>query len=167
VQGVEAPRVAIGLGGNVGDPLFWFRIAARLFAALIDDLQAAPLYRTQPVSGPPQPSFLNTVVMGAARAPAVDLLAVGKALERAAGRTSGPRFGPRPLDVDLLLLDEVVAGGAELVLPHPRLRERRFALAPLVDLEPELRIPPDGRTARELLASLPAEPTVERLGAWL
>lgn len=107
------------------------------------------------------------MLVGDARAPAADLLAIGKALERAAGRRAGPRFGPRPLDVDLLLWDEVVASGAELVLPHPRLRERRFALAPLADIEPDLRIPPDGSTAHALLASLPAEPAVERLGTWL
>ena len=92
---------------------------------------------------------------------------MGKALERAAGRSPGPRHGPRPLDVDLLLWDGVVTHGSELRLPHPRLRERRFVLAPLSDLEPHLAIPPDGRTVNELLAALPARPSVERLGPWL
>ena len=134
---------------------------------MLDELTAAPVYRTEPVSPVPQPPFLNTVLVGSTAAAPADLLAVGKALERAAGRSPGPRHGPRPLDVDLLLYDDVVTSGEELRLPHPALRERRFVLAPLADLEPRLALPPDGRSVSEVLATLPLEPRVERLGLWL
>jgi 2-amino-4-hydroxy-6-hydroxymethyldihydropteridine diphosphokinase len=157
----------IGLGGNLGDPLHWFRVAARTFAAVLTDLEAAPLYRTEPVAGPPQPAFLNTVLIGATRLEATDLLAIAKALEQAAGRRPGPRHGPRPLDVDLLIYDDIVASDPELRLPHPAMRDRRFVLAPLADIAPELRLPPAGRTVRELESLLPRDPGVERLGPWL
>ncbi|HEX2463692.1 MAG TPA: 2-amino-4-hydroxy-6-hydroxymethyldihydropteridine diphosphokinase, partial [Thermoanaerobaculia bacterium] len=110
------------MGGNVGDPLVWFRTAATAFAAMLDELLAAPLYRTEAISSLSQPPYLNTVLVGVTRHPAADLLAVGKALEHAAGRRLGLRHGPRPLDVDLLLYDDVVTAGSELRLPHPRLR---------------------------------------------
>jgi 2-amino-4-hydroxy-6-hydroxymethyldihydropteridine diphosphokinase len=159
--------VAIGLGGNVGDPLHWFRVAARIFAAMLDAPVAAPLYRTEAIADLSQPPYLNTVLVGTSRWPPADLLAVGKAIELAAGRRPGPRHGPRPLDVDLLLHGDAVTFGAELRLPHPALRERRFALRPLCDLEPDRRLPPDGRTVSEVLAGLRDGGKVERLGNWM
>jgi 2-amino-4-hydroxy-6-hydroxymethyldihydropteridine diphosphokinase len=159
--------VAIGLGGNLGDPTLWFRLAARAFAALLQDLAAAPLYRSEAVSPLPQPPYLNTVLTGATTLAAADLLAVAKALEHAAGRRLGPRHAPRPLDVDLLLYGDCIATTPELRLPHPALRERRFVLQPLADLEPDRRLPPDGRTVRDVLAELPQAPPVVRLGPWL
>jgi 2-amino-4-hydroxy-6-hydroxymethyldihydropteridine diphosphokinase len=84
------------------------------------------------------------------------VLALGKRLELAAGRRRGPRDAPRPLDVDLLLYGARVVAHRELTLPHPRLAARRFVLAPLADLVPELPVPPAGATVGELLAALPA-----------
>jgi 2-amino-4-hydroxy-6-hydroxymethyldihydropteridine diphosphokinase len=159
--------VAIGLGGNVGDPLHWFRVAANVFATMIDDLAAAALYRSDAIAGVAQPPYLNTVLVGTTRRPAADLLAVGKALEHAAGRRLGPRHAPRPLDVDLLLYGDRVTFDPELRLPHPALRERRFALQPLAELDPDRRLPPDGKTAIEVLARLRGAGKVERLGRWL
>jgi 2-amino-4-hydroxy-6-hydroxymethyldihydropteridine diphosphokinase len=159
--------VVIGLGGNVGDPLVWFRRAAKVFAAMLDGLRAAPLYRTEAISKLPQPPYLNTVLVGTTSHEAADLLAVGKALEHAAGRRLGPRHGPRPLDVDLLLYGDAVARDPELRLPHPALRERRFALQPLADLEPDRALPPDGRTVSEVLAGLADRAKVELVGRWL
>ena len=92
-----------------------------------------------------------------------DVLAVAKALELAAGRRPGPRNHPRALDVDLLLYDQLTSDDPELRLPHPRLRERRFALAPLAELAPDWRIPPGGETVAELLRALGDEQRVERL----
>lgn len=65
------------------------------------------------------------------------------------------RFGPRPLDIDILLYGDLRSSAPELILPHPRLRERRFVLEPLAEIAPDLRVPPDGATVRELLARLP------------
>lgn len=91
------------------------------------------------------------------------VLAAAQALELAAGRRRGRRFGPRPLDVDLVLFGDRVSDRPELTLPHPRLEERRFVLVPLAELGPDRRVPPGRRTVAELLARVPAEGRVERL----
>ncbi|HXT51938.1 MAG TPA: 2-amino-4-hydroxy-6-hydroxymethyldihydropteridine diphosphokinase, partial [Thermoanaerobaculia bacterium] len=120
-------------------------------------LAVAPLFRSAPVSPIAQPDFFNTVVLAASHETPEALLELAKRLEKGAGRVDGPRWGPRPLDVDLLLVGELRRSEAALTLPHPRLRERGFVLAPLAALAPELRLPPDGRTVAELLAKLPPE----------
>lgn len=125
----------------------------------------APLYRSAAVSPIEQPDFLNTVVLARSELAPEELLRFAKELERAAGREEGPRWGPRPLDVDLLLVGELQRRDADLELPHPRLRERSFVLAPLADLGPDLPLPPDGRPVRELLAGLPGDSTLRRV-AW-
>ena len=145
--------------------------ALRQLAASLGPLRAASLYRTRPVStvSSPisQPDFLNTAALVHTALPADGVLALAKALELAAGRRRGPRFGPRPLDIDLLLYGDRRADDPELALPHPRLRERRFVLAPLAEIAPDLPVPPDGATVRELLARLGEpgeEDAVERIG---
>ncbi len=90
-------------------------------------------------------------------------MALAKALELEAGRRRTVRFGPRPLDVDLLLWDDLVLDRPELILPHPRLRERRFVLEPLAEIAPDLRIPPDGARVADLLAALPSGQDVVRV----
>lgn len=139
---------------------------------LLGELEVAPLYLTAPVSPIAQPDFYNTVVLGTLRrrsggdlAPAPEeILAYGQALERRAGRRRGERFGPRPLDVDLLFVGDQRRDRPELTLPHPRLTERRFVLAPLADLRPDLRLPPGGETVRRLLDRLGPAQAVERIG---
>jgi 2-amino-4-hydroxy-6-hydroxymethyldihydropteridine diphosphokinase len=87
------------------------------------------------------------------------VLALGRALEAEAGRRAGGvRFGPRPLDIDLLAYGDLRSEAPDLILPHPRLRERRFVLAPLAEIAPDLRLPPDGARAADLLARLDDEP---------
>jgi 2-amino-4-hydroxy-6-hydroxymethyldihydropteridine diphosphokinase len=132
--------------------------------AVLGGLRVASLYRSAPVSPIPQPDYLNTAAVGCASLAPEDLLAVAKALELAAGRRPGVRFGPRALDVDLLLWNGRLASRPELTLPHPRLRERRFVLAPLAEIAPELAVPPDGLRVRELLARLPPGQEVARVG---
>jgi 7,8-dihydro-6-hydroxymethylpterin-pyrophosphokinase len=96
-------------------------------------------------------------VVGRTELDAEDLLAVLKALEHRQGRRQDQRDAPRPLDIDLLLHGEQTCHRPELTLPHPRLRQRRFALAPLVDLAPDLPLPPDGRSAASVLGQLEVE----------
>jgi 2-amino-4-hydroxy-6-hydroxymethyldihydropteridine diphosphokinase len=133
-------------------------------AGSVDDLRIASLYRSRavsPLAG--QPDFLNTAALGNTLLPADGLLALAKALELAAGRRRGQRFGPRPLDIDLLLYGALRSDAPELTLPHPRLAERRFVLTPLAELAPHMPVPPSGLTTAELLARLPAAPPRERL----
>ncbi|HYN22117.1 MAG TPA: 2-amino-4-hydroxy-6-hydroxymethyldihydropteridine diphosphokinase [Thermoanaerobaculia bacterium] len=160
--------VALALGGNVpglsGSVEQTVIHALRQLQTAFGDLRVASLYRSAPVSSIPQPDYLNTVVLASTAMPPEDVLAFAKALEHAAGRRRGERFGPRPLDVDLLLWGDRQMSSPELTLPHPRLRERRFVLEPLAEIAPDLPVPPEGVTVRELLARLPAEPAVERVG---
>jgi 2-amino-4-hydroxy-6-hydroxymethyldihydropteridine diphosphokinase len=141
------------------------RRALRDLEAALGPLEVAPFYRTAAISPILQPDFLNTAVLVRTALPPDAILAVAKALEHAAGRrrdVSGIRFGPRPLDIDLLLYGDIEIATPELTLPHPRLRERRFMLEPLAALAPDLRVPPDGATVRELLERV-LEQRVERL----
>ncbi|HET9211819.1 MAG TPA: 2-amino-4-hydroxy-6-hydroxymethyldihydropteridine diphosphokinase [Thermoanaerobaculia bacterium] len=167
--------LALALGGNVpgnlpgkagGGPspvehtLAW---ALRRLEASLGPLRVASLYRTAPVSPVPQPDFLNTAALGHTDLPPEGVLALGKALEREAGRRPGERFGPRPLDIDILLYGGLVLEGPELTLPHPRMRERRFVLAPLAEIAPDLAVPPDGARVADLLARLGEGERVERV----
>lgn len=111
---------------------------------------------------------MNTAVLAALPAGSPqDLLAFLKDLERAAGREpDAPRWGPRPLDLDLLLWGEQEISTPELTVPHARLRERRFVLAPLADVAPDLPVPPDGTTVAEWLARLEDDPQAVTRVSW-
>ncbi len=130
--------IVIGIGGNVGTPdeiLERFRHAREALAAL-GEVRSAPLYRSAPI-GPAQTAFYNTAI--ALRAPEVqprELIEILLEIERLLGRTraEAARWGPRTIDLDVLLWDDRVIRTPELEVPHPRLVERRFALAPLAEL---------------------------------
>jgi len=129
----------------------------------IAGLVLSPLYFTEPVGGPPQPDFLNAVAAGVTRLAPLALLGFLRDLERSAGRVrTAERDGPRPLDLDLLLYGDLEIDLPGLVVPHPRLRERRFVLAPLADLRPALVVPGTGLSVERLLALAPPA-RVERL----
>ncbi|HWN42749.1 MAG TPA: 2-amino-4-hydroxy-6-hydroxymethyldihydropteridine diphosphokinase [Thermoanaerobaculia bacterium] len=157
----------MALGGNVpgtdGPVERTLILALRRLEEALGPLRIASLYRTAAVSPIPQPDYLNTAVLASASLEPGELLALAKALELAAGRRRGARFGPRPLDVDLLLYGDRQSSAPELTLPHPRLRERRFVLEPLAEIAPDLQIPPDGARVSDLLARLPPGEVVERV----
>ncbi|GAB4226069.1 MAG: 2-amino-4-hydroxy-6-hydroxymethyldihydropteridine diphosphokinase [Acidobacteriota bacterium] len=160
------PRVVLALGSNLGDRRDHLLRARRALAAAgLRPLAASPVVETDPVGGPPgQPRYLNQVVscpVGAAPAPRA-LLALCLAIERAHGRVRRERWAARTLDIDLLFFGDRVVDEPGLVIPHPRLADRRFVLEPLVALHPELVHPVLGLTARELLARL-GEPGGDRV----
>jgi 2-amino-4-hydroxy-6-hydroxymethyldihydropteridine diphosphokinase len=134
--------------------------------ASLGPLKVASLYRSAPVSPVEQPDFLNTAVLAHTALPPEAVLALAKTLERSAGRRRGVRFGPRPLDIDLLLYGDRQSAAPELTLPHPRLRERRFMLEPLAEIAPDWPVPPDGVAVRELLSRLSRldDAPLERIG---
>jgi 2-amino-4-hydroxy-6-hydroxymethyldihydropteridine diphosphokinase len=159
--------VALALGGNLGGPgeiEATLRLALEQLRESLGKLRVASLYRGAAVSALPQPDYFNTAAVGHTTLAPEAVLAIAKALELAAGRRAGPRFGPRPLDIDLLLYGSLRQAAPELTLPHPRLAHRRFVLAPLAEIAPELAIPPLGALPGELLQRLPASaPPVQRL----
>jgi 2-amino-4-hydroxy-6-hydroxymethyldihydropteridine diphosphokinase len=137
-------RAFLGLGSNMGDRQEYLR---RAVAGLPDLVAVSPVYRTEPVGGPAgQDDYLNIVVeLDTARTPR-ELLELAHRLESDAGRVRTVRHGPRTLDVDVLLVGEMVIDEPDLVVPHPRLWERRFVVAPLADLAPDL-VTPEARIA--------------------
>ena len=132
-------RAFLGLGANLGDRRAALR---RAVSALPDLVAVSRLYETEPVGGPPgQPPYLNLVVeLDTGRSPR-QLLELARALEGDAARERTVRHGPRTLDVDVLLVGDLVVDEEDLVVPHPRMWQRRFVLAPLADLAPELVAP--------------------------
>jgi 2-amino-4-hydroxy-6-hydroxymethyldihydropteridine diphosphokinase len=136
--GATMRRVFLGLGSNLGDRAGYLRDAVHTLrdVGLVD---VSPVYETEPVGGPGgQGPFLNLVAeLRTDRSPH-DLLAVCRRLEAAAGRVREERWGPRTLDVDVLWIDGLTVDDPDLVVPHPRMWERRFVVAPLHDLAPDL-----------------------------
>jgi len=143
---VTSRRAYLGIGSNLGDRLGHLQQAVLGLAAATDVTVAAvsPVYETAPVGGPPQPEYLNAVVGVDTDRSARLLLALAQHLEAAAGRVRAERWGPRTLDVDVLLVGDETVHDVDLEVPHPRLRERGFVLAPLADLDPDLAGPAPG-----------------------
>lgn len=128
-------RAFLGLGSNLGDRQ---RHLTDAIESLTGVVAVSPLYETEPLGGPAQHPYLNVVVELETDLTPRQLLGVAHRLEAAAGRVRVERWGPRTLDVDVLLVGELTVDEPDLVVPHPRMWERRFVLAPLADLAPEL-----------------------------
>jgi len=138
----DAVRAFLGLGSNLGDRVAYLAEAVRTLMRDGDVVAVSPLYETEPVGGPPgQGPYLNLVVeLGTTDDPRA-LLSRCQALELAAGRVRSVHHGPRTLDADVLWIDGPPVDEPDLVVPHPRLWERRFVVAPLADLAPDLASP--------------------------
>ena len=134
----------LGLGSNVGDRLAHLQGAVDGLAAApgVTVTAVSPVYESDPVGGPPQGAYLNAVVALDTARSARELLDLAHELEDAAGRERGERWGPRTLDVDLLLVGHELIEEPDLVVPHPRLFERHFVQAPLYDLDSRLAVEP-------------------------
>lgn len=137
-----ASRLAyLGLGSNLGDRRSYLRDAIDSLGPVVQ--QVSPVYETEPVGGPDQGRFLNVVVEIRTDLAPRELLAVCHRLEAAAERVRQERWGPRTLDVDILLIEGVTVDEPDLQVPHPRWRDRRFVLRPLADVAPDLVDPAD------------------------
>lgn len=157
--------VALGLGGNLEKREELLCLAARLLSHSLVDARLSSPYITAPLHELSQPAFLNAALVGYSHLDPEALIGLSKAVEWAAGRRKGRRYGPRSLDIDLLVYGNICLDRPELTLPHPRLREREFVLAPLAEIAPELEIPPDRSTVAALLALVDGQQGVERT-AW-
>jgi len=158
-----AERVFIGIGSNLGRKEENIRRALELLEGdgRISISAVAPLYRTDPVGYTDQDWFLNTVALLETRLSPSELLGVLMEAENKMGRERAIRWGPRVIDLDILLYGELTINWPDLQIPHPRLEERAFVVVPLADLLPDLRLP-GGRTAAELAADLSRLQRVER-----
>jgi 2-amino-4-hydroxy-6-hydroxymethyldihydropteridine diphosphokinase len=157
----------LGLGSNVGDRRGHLRAAVAALGERGARVEAvSSLYETEPVGEVlDQPDFLNAVARVRTELGAEELLDLCKAIEAERGRMSGgPRHGPRPLDLDLLLVDGLELDSDHLTLPHPQVATRRFVLEPLLELDPDLTLP-DGTVLADALDSLAGAQRVEPAGS--
>jgi 2-amino-4-hydroxy-6-hydroxymethyldihydropteridine diphosphokinase len=160
--------VTLGLGANLGDRLETLQRAVDLLAEEgVRTVVSSRVWRTDPVGGPMgQPAYLNAVVRAETALEADEVLAAANRVEAALGRTREVRWGPRTIDIDVLLFDDEVRADPELTIPHPRLVERAFVVLPLLDIDPEpvlpdgtrvldLRLDPDGAEPAEPPLAIP------------
>jgi len=156
VSRVDGVAAYVGIGSNLDDPEAQVRRAIAAFASIPETcfVRASRLFRTAPWGRTDQPAFVNAVAEIATRLAPRALLDALLAIERAQGRhRDGTRWGPRTLDLDLLLYGDTTIEEAGLAIPHPHLAERAFVLLPLADLDPALLVPGHGRIS-ELLRNV-------------
>lgn len=134
-------RAFVGIGSNVGDREAHLRRAVEALAAHgLPPVARSSVYESEAV-GPPQPDYLNAAVEVSTSLGPRELLGTLKGIEEEVGRTPGERWGPREIDLDLLLFGDAMLEEPGLVVPHPELTRRSFVLAPLLEIDPDLELP--------------------------
>jgi 2-amino-4-hydroxy-6-hydroxymethyldihydropteridine diphosphokinase len=146
-------RAVVGIGANVGDRLGAMRAAVLAMRRIMKVERLSRVYETAPVGGPPQPDYLNAAALVAYDGSAEDLLDAIQGIEAQLGRARAERWGPRTIDLDILWIEGLALETERLVVPHPRLVERGFALRPLADVAPNARDPETGRPYAALAAA--------------
>lgn len=159
-------RVYLGVGSNLGNRLQNLREALQRCETHLHITRVSSIYDTAPWGISAQPRFLNIVAQGETALQPHALLAFVKTIEAEMGRASTARYGPRVIDLDILLYDDLIFHDAKLQIPHPRLAERRFVLTPLAELEPDLLHPQLEQTVSDLLTPLQDVGDVNFLMAW-
>ncbi len=148
----ERRRAYLGIGSNLGERLGYLQLAVDHLARTdgVTVVGVSPVYETAPVGGPEQPDYLNAVVAVDTTLTPHDLLRAAHSIEAEAERVRTVRWGPRTLDVDVLLVGDERVDDPDLVIPHPRMAERAFVVVPLADLDPawRSRIPADSDSVR-------------------
>jgi 2-amino-4-hydroxy-6-hydroxymethyldihydropteridine diphosphokinase len=157
-------EVCLSLGSNLGDRDANLRAALRALAMYTRITLVSSVYETEPLIVEDQPHFHNIACAGSTALEPLALLHALKRIEAELGRVPGPRYGPRLIDIDILLFDDLILRTPELTIPHAALLERAFALVPLAEITPERRHPVAGHTLQELASGIDAE-GVRRLGA--
>lgn len=153
-----ATEVFLGLGANLGDRRATLRAAVAELRGVLEDVRVSALYETAPWGDEEQPAFLNAALRGTTELAPLALLDATQAIEERLGRVrTGRRWGPRAIDIDILLYGGDVVSHPRLTIPHAQLRERGFALRPLADLAPGRGIPPEQSQVAELLTIVRAD----------
>ena len=157
-------RVFLSLGSNVGDRLTSLRRALEMLPSVgVNVARVSSFYKTEPVDFRPQPWFVNCVAEVTTELMPLQLLKALQKVERALGRRAGIPKGPRPIDIDILLYENVVVRSSVLTIPHERLGDRRFVLIPLQELAARLRHPVTQRTVLDMLHDTADSSQVVRL----
>jgi 2-amino-4-hydroxy-6-hydroxymethyldihydropteridine diphosphokinase len=156
-------EVFVGLGANLGDREANLRRAVDELGRVLRVEKISSLYRTEPVGYTDQPFFLNAVLYGRTELEPRELARAFRAIENEMGRVRKEPMGPRTLDLDLLLYGSTLVEEADLQVPHPRMEDRRFVLAPLAEIAPAVIHPVSRRSAADMLARSTGYASVERL----
>lgn len=144
----------IALGTNIGDRSHNLRTALDAVAGSVGILKKSAIYETPPWGVLDQPPFLNQVIFGSTTLSPNRLLVFLKGIEEKMGREKAVRFGPRIIDLDILVFDDLQIHRSRLTIPHPRMCERAFVLLPLAEIAPDLIIPGTGRTVTQWLETV-------------
>jgi 2-amino-4-hydroxy-6-hydroxymethyldihydropteridine diphosphokinase len=147
--------VLIALGANIGDRIGTLARAVARLARWADGLVPSRVFASAPLYVVDQPIFLNMAVRGWTALAPHELLDLAMAIEQALGRVRAVRYGPRPIDIDIVYYGDLRVATPRLTIPHPLRAERRFVMAPLADLAPDRVDPVTGRTIRTMLEALP------------
>lgn len=145
----------LGLGTNVGDRAHNLEDALLRISRIVRIEQTSSIYETEPMGFKDQPEFWNLVLQCSTELPAHQLLQEVQAVEAAMGRERNFPDGPRNIDIDVLLFDDVVMAESDLQIPHPRMHERAFVLRPLLEISPEATDPRTGARFADMLAGVP------------
>jgi 2-amino-4-hydroxy-6-hydroxymethyldihydropteridine diphosphokinase len=152
------------IGGNVGNSLYYLNEAAELIQMDCGKVvNRSPIYETAPWGNTNQPAFLNQALELQTSFPAGELMTILLKIEEKMGRQRSEKFGPRIIDIDILLFNEEVHTGAELTIPHKELQNRRFVLQPLCDIAPSEVHPVLKKSIQELLLECPDNLPVKRI----
>ena len=146
-------RAVLSLGSNLGNSAEILSSAAEALNEVSEVIALSSFYQTRPVGGPPQPDFINAVIIIETNLEPEELLLVAQAIEGAHGRERNEntvRWGPRFLDIDLIKCDEMLINSPDLTIPHPRAHEREFVLRPWIEIDPAATLPGFGAISRLL-----------------
>ena len=141
-------RAVLSLGSNLGNSAEILSSAAEALNEVSEIIALSSFYQTRPVGGPPQPDFLNAVIIIETNLEPEELLIVAQAIEAAHGRertVDTVKWGPRSLDIDLIKCDELIFNSSDLTIPHPRAHEREFVLRPWLEIDPTATLPGFGQ----------------------